>query len=178
MKSPSTAALLSIVHLRDGLHPIELNFPVADCPELVEAGAVGEAYLRGKADASPGRIWLDLILSVKVIANCSRSLEDFELELEAPLKVLVLRETRHDIEWDYDGEEEYVAKVPDTQRELDIGEVLRQSIELERPLNPVKPGIDLPPGVELEDVPIPKTVDEDEPPTDPRWDALRKLRKP
>ena len=182
MKSESsTAAALPILHYRDGVTAIDLSFPASECPELVEAGAVGIAHVTGKADSSGTRLWLDLKLKATVTAICVRSLDEFELEIEAPAKILATREAhRNEVEWDLDSEDDFSVLLPETQRDLDIGEVLRQALELERPLKPIKPGVDLPAGIELDDVPLPAEVDEEkeEKPVDPRWEALKKLRKP
>lgn len=182
MKSESkTTALFPIGLWRDGVHKISLSFPAAGCPELVEAGALGTVTITGKSDSTGSRLWLDLTMQVTVTANCARSLEDFELTYEAPVKLIALRSLSFaQVEWDYEGEEEFTVSVPETHVELDVGELLRQCLELERPLTAIKPGTDLPEGVEPEDVPLPETKDEEpqEEPIDPRWAALKKLRKP
>lgn len=182
MKSASTAQF-PIGLWRDGVHQVHLSFPAAGCPELVEAGALGEVRVDGKSDSTGSRLWLDLVMTVTVSTECARSLEPFELTFEAPVKLIVNRALSHaQVDWDYEGEEEFTVNVPETHVELDVGELLRQCLELERPLHAVKPGVDLPDGVESEDVPLPETRDEEEVPTeepiDPRWAALRKLRKP
>jgi uncharacterized metal-binding protein YceD (DUF177 family) len=178
-----TAALFPIGLWRDGTHKIDLSFPAEQCPELVEAGALGTVAVRGKSDSTGSRLWLDLTMTVTVIANCARSLDDFELTYDAPVRLIVLRGLHiPHVEWDYEGEEEFTVSVPETHVELDVGELLRQCLELERPLHTIKPGVDLPDGVEPEDVPLPLLKDDDEEtkeePIDPRWAALKKLRKP
>jgi len=181
MSAHKTTALFPIGLWRDGVHKISLSFPAAGCPELLESGAVGTVEIQGKTDSTGSRLWLDLTMQVTVKANCARSLEDFELGFEAPVRLIVLRGLHiASVEWDYEGEEEFTVSVPETHVELDVGELLRQCLELERPLHPIKPGTPLPSGVEPEDVPIPETKDEEEKedPIDPRWAALKKLRKP
>jgi uncharacterized protein len=177
-----TSALFPIGLWRDGKHKIDLAFSASQCPELLEAGALGDVVIHGKSDSTGSRLWLDLTMTVTVIANCARSLEDFELTYDAPVRLIVLRGLHiPHVEWDYEGEEEFTVSVPETHVELDVGELLRQCLELERPLHTIKPGVDLPEGVETEDVPLPVLKDEEEAqeePIDPRWAALKKLRKP
>jgi uncharacterized protein len=180
MKSESsTAAALPILHYRDGATNIDLSFPASRCPELLEAGAVGQVHVTGKATSTGTTLLLDLQLKATVTAICCRSLDEFELMIEAPARILATREMhRSEIDWDYDGEEDFCVLLPETHKELDIGEILRQALELERPLKPLKPGVDLPEGIELDDVPLPSEIVPEEKPLDPRWEALKKLRKP
>ena len=102
---------------------------------------------------------------------CSRTLEEFEQPFAIPLHLLVRKSKPHaEIEWGDDDSDTFEVSVPEEQRELDISEIVRQCIELERPISPVKPGAPLPEGVLPDDIPV-------ERPTDPRWDALRGLKE-
>jgi len=152
--------------------PLELRFDSADVPTLVEAGVVGEVELTGDADLAGKDIVVKMLLKVKTLEICSRTLDEFEHPMEVPFHLLLVKsKSIHEAEWDDEDEEDtFLVKVPEELRELDISEPLRQAIELERPLSPIKPGAPLPEGALPEDVPL-------ERPVDPRWDALRGLRE-
>jgi len=152
--------------------PLELRFDSAVVPALAEADVVGEAELVGEADLAGKDIVVKLTLKVRTREICARTLDEFEHPLEAPILLLLRKYNNiHEVEWEDETEDEedtLHVKVPEQLRELDISEVARQAIELERPLQPIKPGAELPEGVLPDDVPVEK-------PLDPRWDALRGL---
>jgi len=151
---------------------LNLTFDATAVPSIAEAGAVGEVELTGDADLAGRDIIVKLVLKVKTLEICSRTLEDFEHPMELMMNFLVIKsKSIKEVEWDDETEEEtFQVKVPEELRELDISEVVRQAIELERPLSPIKPGAPLPEGVKPDDVPV-------ERPLDPRWDVLRGLRE-
>ncbi len=166
------SVLLPIVRWTSPREPILMTVDSASIPELKDAEVVGEVILKGYADVGPRETIVHLTVDCKTREICGRSLEEFEADLTFPFTLLFRRKASMKVlEWEDDGEETYQVTVPEDLRELDITEVLRQSIELERPLSPVKPGVGLPEGALPEEVPV-------EEPVDPRWEALRKLKGP
>jgi len=130
---------------------IRLQADAGDCAILSEADVVGPVQLEGKADIGP---------------------KEFEHPLDFAVRLLLRRSNEvQGVEWEDDGDEVWEAKIADDLRELDIEEVLRQAVELERPISPVKPGVPLPEGV------LPEHDPEAEKAVDPRWEALRKLKE-
>jgi uncharacterized metal-binding protein YceD (DUF177 family) len=139
------------------------------CPLLQEADVVGKVVVDGHADINPREMVVTLQVRCTTREICGRSLEEFEHPLEFPVHILLRRSnTVLEFEWEDDGDETFEASISEHLRELDISEVLRQAVVLERPISPVKPGTPLPEGV-LEE-------DDQDGSTDPRWDALRKMR--
>lgn len=150
---------------------IRLRASASDCLVLSEADVVGEVAVEGKADIGPKEIVVDLQVKLSTREICGRSLEEFEHPMEFPVKLLLRRDTSvQGVLWEEDGEDVWEARIADDLRELDIEEVLRQAVELERPISPVKPGVPLPQGV------LPEQDAPDRKPIDPRWAALGKLK--
>jgi len=169
------AVLLPIVRWTAPREPVHLEFPVASIPDLAESQVVGSIVLDGYADVNVRETIAHLTVSCKTIEICARSLDEFEYELSYPLTILLRRQkSTKKPDWEDDGEETFQVTVPEDLRELDITEIIRQTIELERPLSPIKPGVEIPDGVLPDDVPIVEAVEEE--PIDPRWEALRKLK--
>ena len=147
---------------------ILLTAPASDCAVLGEADVVGDVQVEGRADITPREIVVTLNLRCHTREICGRSLEEFEHPLEIPVKILLHRSTTvQGVVWQDDGEDVFEASISEDLRELDIEEVLRQAVVLERPISPVKPGTPLPEGV-LEEA--------EQEALDPRWEALRKIR--
>lgn len=150
---------------------IDVRFPVADVPSLQEAEVVGEVWLRGVADLGVRDFVVKLQVSCRTREICGRSLEEFEHELDASFQLLLHRSTTAlEIAWNDESDEVFEATIPEDLRELDLSEVVRQVIELERPLSPVKPGVDLPQGV------LPEEDPKAEAPVDPRWAKLAQIK--
>ena len=162
---------LILARWHGSLLDLRLRFDSSSVPVLVKAGVVGDMEIAGSADLAGKDIVVSLELRGSTLEICSRTLEEFEHPFQIPLKLLVRKSKPHaEIEWGDDDSDTFEVSVPEEQRELDISEIVRQSIELERPISPVKPGAPLPEGVLPDDIPV-------ERPTDPRWDALRGLKE-
>lgn len=175
--SEAAAVLLPIVRWTAPREPISLTFASEGIAGFEEAQIVGPIRLEGVADVGSRETILHLTVRCRTREICGRSLEEFEAELSFPLEILIRRQkSTKAVEWEDDGEETFQVEVPEDLRELDVTEALRQAIELERPLSPIKPGVELPEGVLPDDVPIEEA--KDEPAADPRWNALRKLKGP
>lgn len=129
---------------------------------------MGDVVLEGHADITPREIVVNLQVRCRTREICGRSLEEFEHSLEFPVQILLHRSlTVQGVVWEDDGEDVFEASISEDLHELDIEEVLRQAVVLERPISPVKPGTPLPEGV-LEEA--------EQEALDPRWEALRKIR--
>lgn len=143
---------------------------------MADSQVVGALVLDGYADVNVRETIVHLAVSCKTLEICARSLDEFEFDLSYPLTILLRRQkSTKKPDWEDDDQETFGVTVPEDLRELDITEIVRQTIELERPISPIKPGVDLPQGVLPDDIPIVEAAEEDEP-VDPRWDALRKLK--
>ncbi len=164
------SVLLPIVRWTAPREPVALTIESDTIEELKDAQVVGPVRVSGYADVGSRETIAHLQVACRTREICGRSLEEFEAELDFPFTILIRRQgSIKTPQWEDDGEETYQVVVPEDLRELDVTEVLRQAIELERPLSPIKPGVDLPEGVLPEEAP-------QEEPIDPRWEALRKLK--
>ena len=140
----------------------------SECPGLLEADVVGDIVVEGHADIGPTQIVVDLQVRCETREICGRSLEEFVHPLEFPVHILLHRSSAvQGVDWEEDGDEAFEAAISEDLHELDIEEVLRQAVILERPISPIKPGTPLPEGVLEEDGGNF---------LDPRWEALRKIR--
>ncbi|HNY29365.1 MAG TPA: YceD family protein [Fibrobacteria bacterium] len=150
---------------------IDLRFPAREVPELVEAEVVGEVHLTGVAENGPKDTVVKFDLTCHTLEICGRSLESFEHPLSASFQLLLHRSGAcTEVEWNDESEEIFEATIPEDQRELDIADVVRQVVELERPISPIKPGVSLPEGV------LPEATPQEESPIDPRWAKLAGLK--
>ena len=166
--SPIGPLLLPLARWTGLRAQIRLNAPASACAVLQEADVVGDVLVEGQADITPREIVVSLKLCCHTRETCGRSLEEFEYPLDIPVQILLHRSTTvQGVVWEDDGEDVFAASISEDLRELDIEEVLRQAVVLERPISPVKPGTPLPDGVLEEDV---------QEALDPRWEALRKIR--
>lgn len=168
--SQSTGQLaLPVVRWSGPSADVKLSAQASDCPVLSEADVVGLVTVEGSADIGPKEIVVQLQVRLSTREICGRSLEEFEHPMEFPVKLILRRSSEvQGAVWEDDGEDVWEANISDDLRELDIEEVLRQAVELERPISPVKPGVPLPEGVLPEDAQD-KLVD-------PRWEALKRFK--
>lgn len=151
-----------------------LDVDPSSIPGLQDTSLAGSLQIVGIADVGTKEIVVHLTVTCRTHEICGRSLEEFEADLSFPLTILIRRaKSIKQVAWDEESDETFEVDIPEDLRELDITEVLRQAIELERPISPIKPGVMLPEGILPDDEPIAATPDE---PVDPRWDALRKLK--
>jgi len=147
---------------------VNLIASASECAVLLEADVVGDVVVEGHADINPSQIVVNLQVRCRTREICGRSQEEFEYPLEFPVHILLHRSASvQGVAWEEDGDEAFEASISEDLHELDIEEVLRQAVILERPISPVKPGTPLPEGVLEED---------DGSSMDPRWEALRKFR--
>ena len=147
---------------------VSFSAPASACLLLQETDVVGDVVVEGHADINPREIVVNLQVRCHTREICGRSLEEFEHPLEFSVQILLHRSlTVQGVVWEDDGEDTFEASISEDLRELDIEEVLRQCVVLERPISPVKPGTPLPQGVLEEDA---------QEALDPRWEALRKIK--
>lgn len=147
---------------------VRLVAKASECPGLRETDVVGDVRVEGHADINPAQIVVKLLVRCRTLEICGRSLVEFEHPLEFPVHILLHRSSSvQGVVWEEDGDEAFEASISEDLHELDIEEVLRQAVVLERPISPIKPGTPLPEGVLEEDGGAA---------IDPRWEALRKIR--
>lgn len=168
---PSGPLILPIARWTQSRVELDTRFPSDESPDLKEADVVGEVRLHGHIDIGPKDFVLHLQVDCRTREICGRSLEEFENEMSAPFQILLHRSGRcPEVDWNDDNDEVFEATIPADLRALDIAEVVRQVIELERPISPIKPGTALPPGALPEEEPTAES------PVDPRWARLAKLK--
>jgi uncharacterized metal-binding protein YceD (DUF177 family) len=147
---------------------LHLIASASECAALRETDVVGDIVVDGHADINPSQIVVNLQVRCQTREICGRSLEEFEYPLEFPVHILLHRTASvQGAVWEEDGDDAFEASISEDLHELDIEEVIRQAVVLERPISPIKPGTPLPEGV-LEEG--------DGVSSDPRWEALRKIR--
>lgn len=108
-------------------------------------------------------------LEGKQILECSRTLKDFESPLNLDFEILAELNSKSEKTIDVDNmdEEAYEIQIQSHQTEFDISEIVRQEVLLQEPMVPIDPQADTQEWIEAE---------EEEEKTDPRWDALKKLK--
>jgi uncharacterized metal-binding protein YceD (DUF177 family) len=167
--SPVGPLALPLARWTGSRSDIHLEADASQCPLLLEADVVGRVVVDGHADVNPRDIVVSLQVRCATREICGRSLEEFEHPLDFPVQILLHRSTSVlEFQWEDDGDEAFEASISEHLRELDISEVIRQAVVLERPISPIKPGTPLPEGV-LEEDDLERSID-------PRWDALRQFR--
>lgn len=176
MRGPASTSplVLPVARWNSSHAAIDLQVDAVQCPGLQESDLVGVVHITGQADVGDHEIVVRIEVRCRTREICGRSLDEFENELVAPIHLLIHRKgLKTEIVWNDETDESFEVSIPGDLRELDIEEIVRQVIELERPISPIKPGIALPEGVEPEDVPLPEP---EAPAIDPRWAALAKLK--
>ena len=115
--------------------------------------------------------FLDFIIKINgtVQLVCDITNEDFDHPVENEIKVLVK------FGEEYDDSEEDVITIPTNDHAFNVAQLIYEIVALSIPMKKVSPN------VSDEDLEIlekfsPKEVEEEEEKSDPRWDALKKLK--
>lgn len=148
-----------------GLHVIELE-PEAESLNL-DAEKFKSVGVSARLDVSARRILVSLDVHATAILECDRTLEPFDHEIEGSYELLF--EPPEFIEADDDAYNE-VRPLDPTDQEIDVTDVVRDTIVLAVPARHVAPG------AEEQEIPTEFGTPEDEDAIDPRWAALNKLR--
>ncbi len=159
---------IELAALREGFQRMELT-PSAEALEL-DPGMFEDIRVELELTYEEGRLLVQLWAGATATLECDRTLELFKQPVEgtyslfyAPPGVAVSRD---------DVEE--VRELRAADRFVDLTDVVRDTLLLAIPMRKVKPG--------AESIPIPtqfgapEEPEPEEPPIDPRWEALKKLR--
>ncbi len=159
---------IELAALREGFQRMELT-PSAEALEL-DPGVFEDIRVELELTYEEGRLLVQLWAGATATLECDRTLELFKQPVEgtyslfyAPPGVAVSRD---------DVEE--VRELRAADRFVDLTDVVRDTLLLAIPMRKVKPG--------AESIPIPTQFgapegpEPEEPPIDPRWEALKKLR--
>lgn len=138
--------------------PQELNLP----PDAFE-----DIVVDVRLELQQERAYVDLEASGVARLVCDRTLAEFQLPVSGEHAVLFLPESQASVE--HVGDRDDVRPLPEAGEPLDITDAVRDTLMLALPARTVAPG--------MEDRDIPTVFGGDsEEPTDPRWEALRRLR--
>lgn len=152
---------VDLTALDDGLHEMELT-PTADDLDL-DPEVFDDIAVALQLDIAERRVRASYATRATATLECDRTLVEYQQPVEASHEVLF---TAADI--DPDAEDIY--PLPESARELDIAEPVRDTLLLSLPLRRVAP--------EAEEVEIPTRfgAPAEGEPADDRWAALRRLR--
>jgi len=100
---------------------------------------------------------------------CDITNEDFEHPIENDIKVLVK------FGEEYDDSEEDVITIPTSDHAFNVAQLIYENVALSIPMKKVSPNVS-DEDLEILDKFSPKEVEEKEPESDPRWEALKKLK--
>jgi uncharacterized protein len=158
---------VDITSLSSGIHQLELTPSAEDAgldPTTFEDIRV-EAELQCHRD----RILVTLLATATAELTCDRTLQHYEQPLEGRYSVLFGPPSMVGQEGEAFDE---VRPLDPSDREIDLTDVVRDTVLLALPQRQIAPG--------AEDEPIAREFgapeDEEETPADPRWSELRKLR--
>lgn len=110
--------------------------------------------------------------------ECSRTLKDFESPVAFQFEIHVKVDSKSKIETegynvDEVSDEAYEVAIKPQDDYFDITEMVRQEILLKEPMIPIDPNTSDKEWIESEEL---GEADGEDKPTDPRWDALKKLK--
>lgn len=164
---------IDITAFQSGVHHVELT---PDPEELdLDADAFSDIHVLARLDCHRDRILAALDVQGVTTLTCDRTLQAYEQPLEGTYQVLFGPERMVGAESDNFDE---VRVLHPSDREIDVTDLVRDTLLLAIPQRKVAPGAD------EEEIPLtfgatPDGEDaEDGPPSDidPRWEALRELR--
>lgn len=166
---------LDITPFKSGVHQVELDPDPADLEFDLEpfddVHDVSDIYVDITIQAHRDRLLLHIDVEAEAELTCSRTLKTFEETVFGQYSVLFGPEELVGTETDdYDE----VRPLSRGDREVDITDVVRDTIMIAIPQRKVAPG------AEDEDIDMefgaPDDPDEAEEPVDPRWSELQKLK--
>lgn len=159
---------IDITDLSSGIHHLELT-PSAEAAAL-DPATFTDLYVEAELQCHRDRILVKLRATATAELTCDRTLQDYRQPVEGDYNLLFGPPAMVGQE----GEEfEEVRPLDPTDREIDLTDVVRDTLLLSLPQRRIAPG--------AEDEPISREFgapdDESEEPVDPRWSELRKLRE-
>lgn len=152
---------LNIAVLAPGLHERELT-PSPEALDL-DPDRFSDIRVSVRLDRQPDRILVRLTARARVVLECDRTLALFEHPLEGSYSVLFGPPALAE-----DAPDEDLRPLLPTDTELDLTDIVRDTLLLAIPVRKVAPG--------AEDLDLPVQFGTGETDMDPRWEALRHLR--
>ena len=160
---------VDITELSDGIHQLEMD-PTVDQAGL-DPTTFDDIHVDAELQCHRDRILVKLHATATAHLTCDRTLQDYDQPVEGQYNLLFGPPSMVGQE----GEEfEEVRPFTASDREIDLTEVVRDTLLLSIPQRRIAPG--------AEDAPIEQEfgasddADEDDAPADPRWSALEELK--
>lgn len=158
---------VDIASLSDGIHHLEMT-PTAEAASL-DPTTFGDVQVEAELQCHRDRILVKMQATATAELTCDRTLKPYDQPVEGTYNVLFGPPSMVGQE----GEEfDEVRPLNPSDREIDLTDVVRDTLLLALPQRRVAPG--------AEDEPIAQefgsTEEEDDEAVDPRWDKLRDLR--
>lgn len=158
---------IDISSLSSGIHQLELT-PTADAASL-DPTTFGDLRVEAELQCHRDRILVKLHATATAELTCDRTLEPYDQPVEGDYNVLFGPPSMVGQE----GEEfDEVRPLSPSDQEIDLTDVVRDTLLLALPQRRVAPG--------AEDEPIDQefgaSEEQEDDSVDPRWDELRKLR--
>jgi len=158
---------VDITSLSSGIHQLELS-PSAEAAGL-DPTTFEDVHVEAELQCHRDRILVTLLATATAELTCDRTLQLYEQPLEGHYSVLFGPPSMVGQEGEAFDE---VRPFDPSDREIDLTDVVRDTLLLALPQRRIAPG--------AEDEPIAREFgapeDEEETPVDPRWSKLRKLR--
>lgn len=154
---------INIATLPEGMHDVVLE-PVAEDLEL-EADRFEAIRIDARLNYFDGRVLADLEVAATATLECDRTLQLFKKRIKGRYTTLFAPE--QDPEREHDAFED-VRVLDPWDREIDLTDVVRDTLLLSIPVRCVAPG--------AEEMEIQTKYGDAESEIDPRWEALAKLR--
>jgi len=158
---------VDITSLSSGTHQLELT-PSAEAAAL-DPTTFGDVRVEAELQCHHDRILVTLLATATAELTCDRTLQDYEQPVEGRYSVLFGPPSMVGQEGEAFDE---VRPLDPSDREIDLTDVVRDTLLLALPQRQIAPG--------AEEEPIAREFgapeDEEETPVDPRWSELQKLR--
>lgn len=162
---------IDITPFTSGVHHVELS-PDPEDLEL-EAEKFENIHVEARLDCHRDRILVTMTVRGVATLTCDRTLREYQETLEGEYRVLFGPE--HMVGADHDHFDE-VRPLHPSDREIDVTDLVRDTLLLAIPHRKVAPGADQE-DIQMQFGPA-EPVEEDEPrDIDPRWEKLRELRE-
>ena len=161
--------------MADGQREVEVEAPVEDIPELFPE-FFGNVYLEGIVKKIAKRFSFSGTAYCYAKLICDRSLQEYEEEISAEIKVSFLSENLHQHPTEEPNEDDSTIVISEEDKYLDLTEIVREELAVNLPLKRIAPEYR---DKDLDDIfpeysPGNKAKDEDD--IDDRWSVLKKVK--
>ena len=161
---------VDITELSDGIHQLEMD-PTADQAGL-DPTTFEDVHVDAELQCHRDRILVKLHATATAQLTCDRTLKDYDEPVEGQYNLLFGPPSMVG----QDGEEfEEVRPLQPSDNEIDLTDVVRDTLLLALPQRQIAPGAEDEPIAQEFGAPDEAEADDEED-IDPRWDELRKLR--